>query len=271
MKIKYQDLFLNVEEFGKKNSSQPVILFIHGFTGSSKDWFPIISELKDDYYCLAVDLIGHGLSSSPAQIEFYNHESLNIQLLTVINFFNLNKINLTGYSMGGRVALNFSVKYPQLLNSLILESTSFGISEYHVKKERIESDNKLANFIHDNPIEAFVDYWMNLDIFNTQRRFSNSKLNEIRKLKLENNKTGLANSLRSFGAGEMPDFTHQLKNITCKALLISGELDSKYLESNSRMAMMFPKAEHKIILNAGHNTHLEEPKEFVNAIKSFLE
>lgn len=271
MKIEHQNLFLNVEEFGKRNNSRPSILFIHGFTGSSKDWLPIISELKDDYHCLAMDLIGHGLSSSPEEIEFYNSESLNNQFLNVINYFELDTINLTGYSMGGRAALNFAVKYPQLLESLTLESTSFGTLDGQLKKERIQFDNELAKFIIEKPIEEFVDYWMNLDIFNTQRRFSNSKLKEIRNLKLENSKTGLANSLRGFGAGLMPDFTKELQKIKCKTLLISGELDPIYFESNSQIVKLLPDAEHKIIKNAGHNTHLEEPKAFIKLLRNFYE
>lgn len=271
MRVSHQNLFLNVEEFGIKNKSKPVIVFLHGFTGSSRDWQRIISELKDDYHCLAVDLIGHGLSSSPPQIENYSSESLNNHLLSIINFFELEKINLIGYSMGGRAALNYAVNFPHQLDGLILESTSVGITDDNERINRTESDYKLAEFIEERPLEEFVDYWMNLDIFNTQRRFSNSKLNGIKNDKLENNKIGLANSLRGFSTGVMPGFSIKLKNVNCKTLLISGELDSKYSELNTRIVKQFPNAEHKIIKNAGHNTHLEEPAEFLRIIKEFFD
>ena len=111
---------------------------------------------------------------------------------------------------------------------------------------------------------------MNIPLFNTQRKISNEMLSQIREQKLENNKTGLANSLRGSGTGRMSPLYDNLKDISLRTLLLSGELDSKFTDINSDIVKHISKAEHHIIKNAGHNTHLEEPHRFIEAVNNFL-
>jgi 2-succinyl-6-hydroxy-2,4-cyclohexadiene-1-carboxylate synthase len=66
-----------------------------------------------------------------------------------------------------------------------------------------------------------------------------------------------------------PLFEH-LKEVKCKTLLITGELDTKFTNINSEIVKLFPNAEHKIIKNAGHNTHLEDPEKFIKEVNKFL-
>ncbi len=127
------------------------------------------------------------------------------------------------------------------------------------------------NFILNNPIEKFIEYWMDLDIFSTQKRFSNQKLDEIKKSKLSNNKIGLANSLKGFSTGKMPNYYSDLKTFLPETLLITGELDSKFTDINIEMASLLPNSTHEVIKNSGHNTHLEEPKKFIESVNRFLD
>ena len=43
-----------------KDSSQPVLVFIHGWLLSQAFWVPLINQLKKTYPCLAYDLKGFG-------------------------------------------------------------------------------------------------------------------------------------------------------------------------------------------------------------------
>jgi 2-succinyl-6-hydroxy-2,4-cyclohexadiene-1-carboxylate synthase len=61
-----------------------------------------------------------------------------------------------------------------------------------------------------------------------------------------------------------------LKKIPTKVLLISGDLDTKFTGINARLAKRFFKAKHKIVKNSGHNTHLEEPKRFIEIVLNYL-
>jgi 2-succinyl-6-hydroxy-2,4-cyclohexadiene-1-carboxylate synthase len=271
MLVNFSGIKINVELFGEEDkSNSPFLVFLHGFTGSSYDWEQVIHSINTELPAAAIDLLGHGKSDSPEDVNFYTTESLIKQICEVINHITKNKVILIGYSMGGRAALSFTLKYPEIVESLILESASAGIKDDNLREERVKKDEELAVYIETHSIEEFVDHWMNLEIFNTQRRFSNKKREEIRELKLKNNKTGLANSLRGFSTGKMPPLYNKLNNIKTKTLLITGELDTKFTEINSEMVKLLQNTEHKIIKSAGHNTHLEEQKSFLEAVNNFL-
>lgn len=270
MQIDYKNIKLDVNSIIKDENSNDFILMLHGFTGSKDDWQFVSDHLIKKFNVIILDLIGHGRSPSPEELDFYKIDSILKQILQIKEHYNLKSFSLLGYSMGGRIAINFALKFPHLIDNLILESTTAGIENENQKKEREKSDLELAEFIENNSIEIFIDYWMNLDIFNTQRRFSNEKINEIRNKKLDNNNLGLANSLRGFSTGVMQPVYNQLKNFEKRTLLITGDLDSKYTELNQKILSLLSNAEHKIIKNAGHNVHLEEPKEFINTVNDFL-
>jgi 2-succinyl-6-hydroxy-2,4-cyclohexadiene-1-carboxylate synthase len=172
--------------------------------------------------------------------------------------------------MGGRAALSYSIKYPGSIEGLILESSTAGIKDETERIKRIKKDEELSAFIQNHSVEEFIDYWMNLDIFNTQKRFANSKLTAIKNSKINNCKTGLSNSLRGFGAGSMPDYFNELKNLNFKTLLITGDLDEKFRLINNEMANLLPTAEHVSLKNSGHNTHLETPEAFIKTVNNFL-
>jgi 2-succinyl-6-hydroxy-2,4-cyclohexadiene-1-carboxylate synthase len=270
MLIKYSDIKLNIEMHLNDSTSENAVFLLHGFTGCAQDWLPIVPFLSKEFNYYMVDIIGHGKSDSPVVSTYYYMDSLVNQLKEIINNLSIKKTVLAGYSMGGRIALSFALKHGSMLEGLVLESTTGGISEEQLREERVRHDENLAEYIENNPIETFIDYWMNIDLFNTQRRFSNEKLQEIRENKLANNKTGLANSLRYSGAGRMGPLYNKLKNITVDTLLITGELDSKFTDINEDMVRLFPSAKHFIIKHAGHNTHLEEPQRFTETVNNYL-
>ena len=263
-------LKLNVEFFHSVENGKPPLLFLHGFTGSSEDWKPIAAQVDKSFSTIGIDLIGHGKSASPENEELYSAEAVANQIKNIIDLTTKGKIIPVGYSMGGRAALNFAIKYPEKAAALILESTNTGIEDEELRKERIKSDNEIIQFIKTHTIGEFVDFWMEKEIFNTQRRFSEEKRNRIKEAKLRNNPVGLANSLNGFGTGKMLPLFVNLKGIKCSTLLITGKLDTKFTKINKEILNLFPKAEHKVIKNAGHNTHLEEPGDFIKELNQFL-
>ncbi len=172
--------------------------------------------------------------------------------------------------MGGRAALNYSLSLPYDLEGLILESASAGINNSSLKFERERTDKNLAEYILSNPIESFVDDWMNKEIFQTQRNLSEKVLEEIRNRKLQSNRTGLANSLLGFGTGVMEPLFARLSEIRMPVQLICGELDKKFVDINSHMKRLIPVSKLSIIQNSGHNVHLEETKKYADIVYSFV-
>jgi len=270
MIITSDSIKINIEHFNSFDQQNDSVLLIHGFTGSLEGWRDIYPNLDERFNYVGIDLIGHGKSDSPTDIEKYKPESLVSQIQDILDQLSINKVIILGYSMGGRVALNFAVSHPQKIKGIILESTSAGIKNEKDRIERTESDEELASYVEENRTEKFAERWMNQDIFNTQRRFSDEKLQIIRDRIAQNSKTGLANILRGFGNGTMPYLVAKVNLIQCPVLLISGELDTKYCRLNSELEKKFPNAKNAVVKNAGHNTHLEESERFVQAANEYL-
>ena len=215
-------------------------------------------------------MIGHGKSDSPTDFRNYEADVSAKYIDDVLKTFSLNQVVILGYSKGGRVALCYAANNSEKVKALILESASAGFENKRERENRIKSDNEMAEFIEANTLEQFAEVWMDKEIFNTQRRFSNQKLDKIKRKKSQNTKIGLANSLRGFGTGRMPSFKDKFNIIDFPVLLITGKLDSKFTKINARLKHKFPNAKHSIIQTAGHNTHLEESKKFVDIVNSFL-
>jgi 2-succinyl-6-hydroxy-2,4-cyclohexadiene-1-carboxylate synthase len=269
MKIKYRNIFLNLEKILKNNSGK-YILFLHGFTGSLKDWIVVAKHIDSRFNIAILDFIGHGESDSPEDEKLYSTESIIEQIDLAINSITNEKIILAGYSMGSRAALSYADRHQEKLNAMILESASPGITSENLRKERIAADEELAQFILDNPIEKFIHYWMNIDLFKSQKCLPEEKLELIYENKLNNNKVGLANSLKGFGSGKMPSLFDNLKNININTLLISGELDEKFRNINLHMSQLLQSSEYIVIKGAGHNTHLEKEEEYIKEVNNFL-
>ena len=270
MILHYDSIKLYFENFSDFDQGKKTIIFLHGFTGSANDWKDVASKLDKRFNKIAIDLIGHGKTSSPTDLKFYTIDSIINQIEEIILHVGLKEVILCGYSMGGRVAIHFAVNKTNLLNGLILESSSAGIINKIEREKRKNTDIELASYINNNPIEDFVTKWLDQEIFGTIRRFSNEKIKMINIEKNKNTRTGLANSLRGFGTGVMPYLGSELIKIKLPVLLITGGLDGKFTQINQNLRKRFPSAKHKIISTAGHNTHLEEPKKFIEVVNQFL-
>ena len=270
MIIEYENIKLNVEHLTEFDSSKKTILFLHGFTGSSKDWREIVQKINKRFNKIGLDFVGHGKSSSPSSDNYYHIESLINQITQVINHIKLKDLILCGYSMGGRAAIHFTAANPDLVKGLILESASPGIKNEKERNARKKSDEELADFIEKNSLDDFAAMWIDQELFGTLRRFSNDKLTRMKDERAKNSKIGLANSLRGFGTGVMPYIGNEVAKLKIPTILITGGLDDKFTQINQNFKKIFPSAKHKIISTAGHNTHLEEPKKFIEAVNGFL-
>lgn len=270
MFIDFNSVNINFEFLRPEASNLPYIFLLHGFTGSLEDWLQFEKFFSKDYNLVGIDLIGHGKSDSPSDLNYYSTNSIIRQIKRVKEAITGKKVFLLGYSMGGRAALNYAISLPYDIEGLILESATAGIVNSAIKFERERTDKNLAEFILSNPIEKFVDDWMNKEIFLTQKNLSESTLNEIRNRKLSCSRKGLANSLLGFGAGVMDSVFDKLPEIRIPVQLICGELDRKFVEINLQMQKLLFDSNLSIINNSGHNVHLEETKQYADVVYSFV-
>jgi 2-succinyl-6-hydroxy-2,4-cyclohexadiene-1-carboxylate synthase len=257
------------ESLESLNRRRP-ILFLHGFSGSGKDWMFLFDKLPPEYFPLSIDLIGHGESDSPEDTELYTAYAMTGQIRELIDKLKLGKIVLAGYSMGGRLALEFYFRFPDYLTGLVLESSSPGIRKKPEREMRYESDKKLAQMITNNGIKLFVDHWLSLPVFESLRRLDPDTYRLLKETKLKNNVTGLANSLLGFSQGRMDNHWDLLSNIKIPVLLIGGSEDQKYAAILKEINNLTEGFTLSLIEGAGHNSHLEKPQDFIKLLNKYL-
>ena len=257
---------LNVKLVG---SGQPLAL-LHGFTGSAANWHSHIAVLARQFLTIAVDLLGHGGSDSPADPGRYSMERCVEDLIAVLDQLGFEYVNLLGYSMGGRVAMHVAATHPERVRALVLESASPGLADSAERQARAASDEVLAERFEREGLEAFVSYWESLPLFASQMRLLESVRADLRAQRLQNNPLGLANSLRGLGTGVQSSLWECLPDLRIPTLLIAGELDSKFVGIARAMAQALPTATLAIIPDAGHTVHLEQPDEFNRLVSAWL-
>ena len=267
MHIKVNGINYHVKTIGE---GEPLLL-LHGFTGSFQTWSPFINNWSDSFKLILVDIIGHGKTDHPESADRYTMENVVLDLKEILHTLNINKVHLLGYSMGGRVALSFSILYPEYVLSLILESSSPGLELEEERLARINNDTQLAERIVRGGIQRFVDYWEKIPLFSSQeQRLSDARKQAIRQGRLENSTLGLANSLRGMGTGVQPSWWEQLNNFQKPVLLLAGEDDQKFCMIGQKMHELLPNSKILIINDAGHAIHVEQPGIFGKIVKDYL-
>jgi pimeloyl-ACP methyl ester carboxylesterase len=118
---------------------------------------------------------------------------------------------------------------------------------------------------------SFVDDWMALPLFESQRRLPEAVLRRERERRLRADPAGLAGSLRGFGTGAQPSLWERLEDVRAPALLLTGDLDPKFEALADRMADRMPAAARATVPGAGHAVHLERPDAWLARVRAFLE
>ena len=109
-----------------KKETVPIV-FIHGVGLDHKMWNNQVDYLNE-FSILTYDLLGHGKTP-------YNKEKLSLkdfsdQLLGILDYLNIEKINLVGFSLGSLIALDFSSNFQNKVEKIILIGTTYKRSEH---------------------------------------------------------------------------------------------------------------------------------------------
>jgi 2-succinyl-6-hydroxy-2,4-cyclohexadiene-1-carboxylate synthase len=247
----------------------PFVL-LHGFTGAASTWKPFCPMWSRHSRLIMVDLIGHGETDCPENHSRYDIISAANDLNSLLDELGIGKIDLLGYSMGGRVAITFASLFPEKVRKLVLESTTPGLKTEDEKEARIRQDYQLALKIEEGGVKNFIDYWESIPLFQSQLNLPAKNREQIRSQRLQNNPIGLANSLRGMGTGSQPSWWNKLESFQFDVLLVTGALDVKFCKIAEEMSSMLPKSSHVSINDCGHAIHVEEPEKFGTIVSEFL-
>lgn len=251
-----------------QDSTRPVIV-LHGFTGSGESMAGVAGALGIDRPVHRIDLIGHGRSDAPEDVAHYSMERCSQQIMGVIDALALEDPHLLGYSMGARVALSLCVSHPERFASALLVGVSPGFDDLEARADRVRSDTALAGEITSGDLPGFVDRWMALPLFASQKRLGEDALAAARSQRLQCNPVGLANSLLGMGTGAMPPLHAALPRVELPVRIVVGEEDAKFRGIAEDLVSALPDAALEVIAQAGHAAHLEQPEPFLRAARNF--
>jgi epoxide hydrolase 4 len=96
------------------------LLFLHGFPQFWFLWREQLADLGDDHAVYAADMRGYNLSCKPEDPEAYRMRHLLGDILGLIEKLELAPLTLVGHDWGGIVSWAFALKYPELLDRLVI-------------------------------------------------------------------------------------------------------------------------------------------------------
>ncbi|MGO9309424.1 MAG: alpha/beta fold hydrolase [Spirochaetia bacterium] len=109
---------LHFLESGGPRDGSPVLLMVHGWSGSAADWARLLPALPSRMHAIAVDLPGCGLSDKPDAA--YDIPWFVESLRAFCEALGVPRIVLAGHSMGGQIAVHLVTRHPGLVEKLIL-------------------------------------------------------------------------------------------------------------------------------------------------------
>ena len=108
----------------------PVVVLVHGITGSSAQWAPVIPLLAERFTVIAPDMLGHGESAKPRGDYSLGAYASGIRDLLIA--LDVPTATVAGHSLGGGIAMQFAYQFPERCDRLVLVSSGGLGAEVHL-------------------------------------------------------------------------------------------------------------------------------------------
>jgi 2-succinyl-6-hydroxy-2,4-cyclohexadiene-1-carboxylate synthase len=260
--IKTNDIHCYYTLTGDRNL--PPLLLLHGWMGSCEDYRQVIELLRSQYYCIAIDLPGHGKTQVIGDDRSYDFIVTATGIMQLLDRLEIDRTAITGYSFGGRLALYLALEYPDRFDRVILESTSPGVATAAERRSRIASDAHIIHQLETTNFADFVTDWYRQNIFigiETHADFP-----ALIDRRMTNNPNNLAKSLKYAGLATQPYLGEKLKVHPKPILLLVGALDRKFVSIAQTLTQTSPHITLNIIPHCSHNIHFQQPNLWTSAI-----
>jgi len=244
------------------------IVFLHGYTGSNRDWDNQLAVIREDYRTIAFDHRGHGRSGAPASEDGYSIKIFSEDVYTVLTNLGVARCYLVGHSMGGFMSLQFALDHPDMVKALVLVDTSSGDWEMAPGYEQFRTT--LDDLARNKGLEAAFEYDVANNPVKIEKFKQHPELKEVARQKVMNTSVdGYVHVAGTFR--KWPPVTSRLGEIHAPALIVVGEEDVAFHKASQMMQEGIKDAELVTIPGAGHNPHEETPDLFNQAFLKFLE
>ncbi|PON74619.1 Menaquinone biosynthesis protein MenD [Parasponia andersonii] len=279
---------IKVQEIGEI-SHDSIIIFLHGFLGTSEDWIAIMKAVSKGSRCISIDLPGHG----GTHIQYHGDKEAipettwSIEVFAdivhkVIHYITPVKVTVVGYSMGARIALYMALRFNDKLNGAVVISGSPGIKDEVVRKIRRAIDDSRAQFLVSYGLDIFLDTWYGGRVWNSLR--AHPKFNQILGSRRNHHEDmpSLAKVLSDSSIGRQLPLWDDLNCCKTPLLIIVGEKDEKFkriaqdmcyaIDGSRKTGEGPPNDIYEMvqISKCGHAVHLENPLPVISALRRFL-
>ncbi|RXJ74735.1 alpha/beta hydrolase [Veronia nyctiphanis] len=252
-------MYLN---FKVQGSGQPVLL-IHGLFGDLANLGGIARALAEYYQVFQVDLPNHGQSPHDSDVSYVNQSDA---IVAFLNAQNISKVTVIGHSMGGKVAMALALRFPALVEQLIVmdiapvtyqkrmhDSVFQGLiaTESTHLTSRKDAQDILAQHIDDPGVIQFL-----LKSFAKQ----------------DQGNFGFRFNINNLFNGYQEIMSWHLEGEYCGNTLFLKGGESPYIKAEHKedIERLFPNAKAHVISNTGHWLHAEKPDTVSRVIKRFL-
>lgn len=243
-----------------KNKRGVPLLLLHGLGGSIESWNNNINFLSTKFRIIALDLPGFGLSDKPKisySIKFY----VNF-LEKFIQRIKLNHLFIIGSSLGGHIAVEFTLKNRKMVDKLILISPAGSLPKSFKGTRELKRYIRIVNARSSKGISRILT---SIDNSMVNRSYAESM---YERLSLPGAKQAFISALK--GSARAQRYNNQLEKIDTSMLLIWGKKDRMIPLKFIRPFMEHGNSRIIIIENCGHRPHVENPRLFNKVVKDFL-
>ncbi len=252
----------------------PTILFVHGTPSWSFDYRHLISKLSTDFRCIAIDLMGFGLSDKPKDYDYSTPTHVRV-LTQFIEYLGLSDLHVVLHDFGGVIGMAYALDRPNQISSItLLNSWLWDASN--------EPEFQQSAKILKSPLLPFLYLRLNFSPrFLIPKSFHEAgRLSKVvhrhytkvfRKASERHGTLAFARSILNDQQwfGSLWKKIHRLQDKP--VLFIWGMQDPfvlpKYLD---KYASAFPKAQVLKLEDCGHFPQEEKKEEVVLAVSSFL-
>lgn len=246
-------------------TGRPLVI-LHGLFGSSDNWRSIAKQLATKAQVITVDLRNHGRSPHSSE---HTYALMADDLTELLEKLKLDKVDMIGHSMGGKVAMAFSQRYPQKLHKLVVvdiaprqypdeHSSIFRALlavDLSLYSSRAEVDMALKNTLANKAVRQFL--LMNLAINERQLYWQ---------INLQALYDSYSQLLQAVCEAESEV---ELSDVPC-CFIRGSQSDYVGDDDEGLIRTCFPNAQ-LITLEAGHWVHAEAPHAFLTKINEFLD
>ncbi len=256
-------------------ASAPVAILIHGWSSSSFTWKPLLPALSRRYRCIAIDLPGFGESPAPAAtptIAFYTDLVAHF-----IEQVSDRAVLVLGHSMGGQIATTLALRYPMLVERLVLLNPAISgrlstrvnlLLAPHVFAERYRFLELVIALLAKTPLD-YTDFLLKPSSFAERAHVTDEDYAQIRQDARRRGQGRIRAAC--FTAMRRGDLRGQMRAVEPPALVIWGAEDNIVpLRDAGCVAAEWPEIDLRIIPNAGHWPQFEQPASTLHHITQFL-